>query len=81
MGPLSITKSDLAQRIGVMEGTLEAILTGKSKVEVEMSLRLARFFSTAADFWVHLQIEHDLERARHAIGEQIRREITPRTAS
>lgn len=80
MGPLGITKGDLAQRIGVMEGTLDGVMSGESKVEVEMSLRLARFFSTAADFWVHLQLEHDLERARHAIGEQIRRDIRPRTA-
>jgi len=81
MGPLNITKNDLAQRIGVMEGTLDSVLSGEAKVEVEMSLRLARFFSTAADFWVHLQLEHDLERARHAIGEQIRKDIRPRTAS
>lgn len=81
MEPLGISKSDLAQRINVMEGTLDEILSGKAKVEVEMSLRLARFFSTAADFWVHVQLEHDLERARHSIGEQIRRDITPRTAS
>ena len=80
MGPLGITKDDLAQRIGVMEGTLNGVLTGDAKIEVEMSLRLARFFSTAADFWVHLQLEHDLERARHAIGEQIRKDIKPRTA-
>ncbi len=81
MSPLGITKDDLAQRINVMEGTLDGVLSGQTKVEVEMSLRLARFFSTAADFWVHLQLEHDLERARHAIGEQIRKDITPRTAS
>jgi len=81
MSPLGISKTDLAQRISVMEGTLDEILSGKSKIEVEMSLRLARFFSTAADFWVHLQLEHDLERARHSIGEQIRKDITPRTAS
>ncbi len=80
MGPLGISKADLAQRIGVMDGTLDGVMSGDSKVEVEMSLRLARFFSTAADFWVHLQLEHDLERARHAIGEQIRKDITPRTA-
>lgn len=80
MDPLGITKSDLATRISVMEGTLDEILSGKNKVDVEMSLRLARFFSTAADFWVHLQLEHDLERARHSVGEQIRKDITPRTA-
>jgi plasmid maintenance system antidote protein VapI len=48
---------------------------------VELSLRLARYFSTAADFWVHLQVEHDLERARHSVGAEIRKQIRPRTAS
>lgn len=79
--PLKITPQQLARCIGVLEGRITDVLAGKSPVGVELSLRLARYFSTAADFWVHLQVEHDLERARHSIGEQIRREIKPRTAS
>lgn len=79
--PLAIAPADLAQRIGVLEGTVAALLAGDVRVDVELSLRLARYFSTAADFWVHLQLEHDMERARHNIGEQIRREIAPRTTS
>lgn len=79
--PLGITPSELAKCIGVLEGAVENILSGERSVGVEMSLRLARFFSTAADFWVHLQLEHDLERARHSLGEQIRKAIKPRTAS
>lgn len=81
MGPLDISPSQLAQRIGVLEGRIDDVLAGKSNVGVELSLRLARYFSTAADFWVHLQLDHDLERARHSMGEQIRRDISPRTAS
>ena len=81
MGPLGISPSQLAQRIGVLEGRIDDVLANKSSVGVELSLRLARYFSTAADFWVHLQLDHDLERARHSMGEQIRRDISPRTAS
>ncbi|MCP5073234.1 MAG: HigA family addiction module antidote protein [Rhodobacteraceae bacterium] len=79
--PLGISSTELATRIGISGETTAALVAGEVSVGVEMSLRLARYFSTAADFWVHLQIEHDLERARHRIGEQIRQEITPRTAS
>ncbi|MCA0871109.1 HigA family addiction module antidote protein [Seohaeicola saemankumensis] len=81
MEPLGIGPSDLAQRINVLEGRVADLLAGKSAVGVELSLRLARYFSTAADFWVHLQVEHDLERARHSMGEQIRRDIKPRISS
>ena len=42
---------------------------------MELSLRLARYFSTAADFWVHLQVEHDLERTRHSVGELLPRDV------
>ena len=81
MGPLGISSSQLAQRIGVLEGRIQDVLAGKSSVGVELSLRLARYFSTASDFWVHLQLDHDLERARHSMGEQIRRDISPRTSN
>lgn len=81
MKPLGITAPELARRIGVLEGRVNDLLCGDTVVGVELSLRLARYFSTAADFWVHLQLEHDLERARHKLGEQIRREISPRISA
>ncbi len=81
LSPLGISQSDLADRIGITQATIAALVAGEENVGVEYSLRLARYFSTAADFWVHLQLDHDLERARHRIGEKIRAEILPRTAS
>ena len=81
MKPLGITAPDLARNIGVLEGRVNDLLSCDTVVGVELSLRLARYFSTAADFWVHLQLEHDLERARHKLGAQIRREISPRISA
>ncbi|RYH11860.1 addiction module antidote protein, HigA family [Tropicimonas sp. IMCC6043] len=78
--PLGIAPADLAARIGVLEGTIKDVLSGNRPIGVELSLRLARYFSTASDFWVHLQVEHDLERTRHSVGDQIRRDIQPRTS-
>lgn len=79
--PLRIAPGELAARIGVLEGRIQDVIAGRSPVGVELSLRLARYFSTAGDFWVHLQMEHDLERARHSLGEEIRRQIRPRTSA
>jgi len=81
LDPLGITAGELALRINVFEGRIVDVIAGKSPIGVEMSLRLARFFSTAADFWVRLQVEHDLEQARHSLGEEIRARITPRTSA
>lgn len=78
--PLKITPQELAHAIGVFEGRITDVLAGKSPVGAELSLRLARYFSTAPDFWIRLQLEHDLERTRHSVGEEIRRSIKPRIA-
>jgi len=79
--PLGISAAQLARATGLLEGRVNDVLAGKSPVGVEMSLRLARYFSTAGDFWVRLQLEYDLERTKHSVGEQIRREITPRASA
>ena len=81
MKPAGLSASDLAKSIGVLEGTVSDLLDGEIGMNVELSLRLARYFSTAADFWLHLQMEFDLERARHKLGEDIRQEIRPRASA
>ena len=78
--PLKITAADLSENIGISLNATDALLKGETPVGVELSLRLARYFSTAPDFWVHLQLDHDMEQARHKLGEEIRQKITPRTA-
>jgi len=78
--PLNIAADALSRHTGISPNTVDALLKGETPVSVELSLRLARYFSTAPDFWVHLQLDHDMERARHEMGEEIRAKITPRTA-
>ncbi len=80
LGPLGISPARLAGRIGISEKTVAGLIAGEVPVDAEMSLRLARYFSTAGDFWMRLQLEHDLERTRHRLGEKIRREIRPRAS-
>lgn len=78
--PNGIATGTLARDIGVTETSLERLIAGDLSVDAELSLRLARYFSTAADFWLHLQTDHDIERARHTIGGHLRAEIRPRAA-
>ena len=78
--PLKISPNDLSTRTGISMNSIDALLKGDMAVDVELSLRLARYFSTAPDFWIQLQLDHDMEQARHQIGAEIKQKITPRTA-
>ena len=80
LSPLGIEEKELATDIGVSEESISAIVKGEAAITAELSLRLARYFSTASDFWLHVQMEHDLEKTRRDVGEQIRGQVTPRTA-
>lgn len=78
--PLNLKSTDLANHIGVSYETIDAVLAGKTPVTAELSLRLARYFSTASDFWLQLQTDHDLERARYAVGKDVKDSIRPRVS-
>ncbi len=80
LAPAGLDAAGLATKVGVSVSCIERLLAGERVVDAELSLRLARYFSTAADFWLQLQVEHDVERARHAIGETIRSSVRPRAA-
>ncbi|MCK4861535.1 MAG: HigA family addiction module antidote protein [Rhodobacteraceae bacterium] len=80
LNPLKISVDQLAGNIQISVNAVDALIKGETPIGVELSLRLARYFSTAPDFWVQLQLDHDMEQARHKMGEEIRLKITPRTA-
>ena len=80
LAPAGLDAAGLAVETGVSVSCIERLLAGERVVDAELSLRLARYFSTAADFWLQLQVEHDIERARHFIGETIRHSVRPRAA-
>ena len=81
MEPLGMDAAGLAASIGVASETITGLIAGEQPVTAALSLRLARYFSTAADFWLQLQADHDLERARHALGSEIRQTIRPRVSN
>ncbi len=81
MVPLGLDSHSLADALDVPVKSIEDLLAEKISVSAEMSLRLARYFSTAADFWLQLQSDHDMERARHKFGNKIKNDVRPRLAN
>lgn len=70
----------LANDLGVAEDLIAQVLDGSRAMDAELSLRLARYFSTEPDFWMQVQLAHDLHRTRTRLSERIAREIRPRAA-
>ncbi len=58
--PLSITITDMAEKLGVSRKTLSKIINERGAITPDMALRLARAFGTTPDLWLNLQTNYDL---------------------
>ena len=61
---LNISAAELARNIGVPTNRVTQILHGTRSVTGDTALRLAHFFGTSAQFWLHLQNLYDLRLAK-----------------
>jgi addiction module HigA family antidote len=57
-----LSASDLAQAIGTDKEHTLRLLNGERSMTAEVALRLAKLFSTSPEFWMNLQVQHDLSR-------------------
>lgn len=58
--PLSLTISDLANRLGVSRKTLSKIVNENGSITPDMALRLSRALRTTPELWLNLQQNYDL---------------------
>jgi addiction module HigA family antidote len=78
--PFGLSQNRLAREIGVSPRRVNEIVLEKRAITADTALRLARFFGNSEGFWMGLQADYDLERARREIGEWLEREIRPYAA-
>lgn len=70
---IGVTVSDLARQINVPEARLFGIILGEQPITGDTALRLGHWFGTAAQFWLNLQMAHDLRLAEIVAGTEISR--------
>jgi addiction module HigA family antidote len=58
-----ITVTEAASRLGVTRTALSRILNGAAGISVDMALRLSRALDTNPEFWLNMQVQHDLWQA------------------
>jgi len=73
LNPMAISQNALARALLVPPRRVNEIVLGKRAITADTALRLAAFFGTSAGFWLGLQADYDLEKARGDIGRELMR--------
>jgi addiction module HigA family antidote len=76
--PPRMTVNGLALALRVPSNRLYAIVESQRAISPDTALRLGRYFGTGPEFWLNLQAHYDLEIARDAVEETIKREVQMR---
>jgi len=71
--PMGISQNAIARAVGVPPRRINEIVLGKRAVTADTAVRLARAFGTSEQFWMGLQADYDLEEARSAAAEDLRK--------
>ena len=56
-------------------GRIVDIVNGKRGISAETALRLGRYFGNGPEFWLNLQVHHDLAVAQRDLGKHIIDEV------
>ena len=69
---LHLSAAELARKMNVPTNRVTQILNGTRAITGDTALRLAHFFGTSAQFWLHLQSFYDLRLAEQKAGKFIK---------
>jgi addiction module HigA family antidote len=64
LAPLGVTQVEFAAHVGVSLQRINEIVRGKRGVTPETAWLLAQALGTTPEFWVNLQVQHDLARTK-----------------
>lgn len=65
MKPLGLSARALAKETGVTNVTISDIVTGNRRITAPTAIALAKRFGTTPEFWMNLQVNHELAKAGH----------------
>ncbi len=72
---MAVSQNKLALSVGVPARRINEIVLGKRRISADTALRLGRYFRMPPEFWLGLQMDHDLDLAEDALGDQIENEV------
>ena len=79
--PMGLSQNRLALALRVPARRINEIVLGRRRVTADTALRLSRYFGMSSQFWLGLQMDYELDVAADKIESQIKKDITPMSAS
>ena len=76
--PTGISIHRLTMDLRVPANRIAEIVKGERAISADTALRLARYLGMSAEFWLQLQSDYDLEKAKDELKAKIDREVRPR---
>jgi addiction module HigA family antidote len=78
MKPLGLSRNRLGIDLGIPPQRVGEIVRGRRAVSVDTALRLAAYFRTTPQFWLNMQMRHDLDKAEdEQLAARVQREVRP----
>ena len=75
--PLGLTAYRVAKECGISHPGMSEILRGKRSITAETALRLGIYFGMEPEFWVRLQADYDLRKARREKLKLLQDQVRP----
>lgn len=64
LAPKKIRQSELARAINISTTHISQVISGERSVTAETAWLLSAYFGNSPEFWMKLQMNHDLTKAR-----------------
>ena len=69
--PMGISPYKLAKDINISATRISEILKGKRKITVNTALRLSKYFGNSVEFWVGIQTDYEIRKAKKDLKKQL----------
>ena len=69
---LEITQYRLAKDLGIPHSRVTAIIKGRQGITATTALKLARYFRTSPEYWMNMQREYDIRRAKAECADELK---------
>ena len=67
---INITKTELAEILGISRQMLYGILNEEKPISPETATKLGAFFGNSSIMWMNLQVKYDLYHAEKSVGKR-----------
>jgi len=69
--PMGISPYKLAKDLNISATQISEILKGKRRITVNTALRLSKYFGNSVEFWVGIQTDYEIRKAKKDLKKQL----------